>query len=184
MIRLGDEENEMRQRMTMNSKSLIIIGQVRGFTYPVYRYVRRATSFLHPVGRPYGEPLSDIMGYSLAENILFKYRHGYVLRSTANPAILLKFLGKYPELYNVLHIYRNPRQCIQSQVKLGMSPIEFEYIEEFSKFPTIHYSNLLYSPEVLWYALRQFGYEVKMFNYLTPRFREYRRKVIDRLCFA
>lgn len=175
-------------------KSLLIIGQPRGFTTNVYNYSLQATGLKKTLakggeilnrdnGKYFGWPhfVSDAESYAAARNLLELFAEDYVIKDVVNPHLILRYLDERPNAYNVLHVFREPEECQRHQRARGWAKVDpTSYLERFRKFRTVHFKDLIRSSTSLWDALCDLGYPVRRFNYITPQFILKRHNVLRR----
>lgn len=173
----------------MAEKSLLIIGQPRGFTTPVYDLIVGATSLAPPCRQ--GEVLNYhlnpecVIGHrsqdvDTAAALLDRYQLDYVVKDVVNPFVVLEYL-KTHEAYRVLHVYRDPEDCMRHQRARGWGPVDpGQLLDEFLRFPTVCFDDLIYDSDVLWDAVEALGYAVNRFDYAAePGFQRKREQVLS-----
>ena len=168
-------------------KSLLIVGYPKGFTSKTYVICQQATG-LKETGVSAGEILNwernpevdhhpfvdrSEAAYQSYAPALRDKQDDYILKDVVQPRVVLRFLDQNPDSFNVLYVHRNPEDVMLAQQRDGWTyypdPREFE--REFLRFKTVEYERALTDPEAIFSPLRDFGYQVQPYNYITERFR-------------
>jgi hypothetical protein len=165
-------------------KSLLIVGQPRGFTSESHRIAAKASK-LDPTTISAGEVLnrdrnSNVKfphlsrsdeSYAAFSAILAQYKDGYCIKDVIQPYAVSRYLQEHPADYNVLLIERPNQQARLFQGLRGWDYPELDLRKIYPGRMALQYESIIYDCAPFFSALESLGYTVDRFPYhLDPEF--------------
>jgi len=159
-------------------KSLLIVGQPRGFTSEAHRIAAKATQ-LDPSPFDRGELLNPHVNCTLKfphlsksedsyvafSAVLGQYKEGYCVKDVVQPFGVSRYIQEHPDHYNVLLIERPIEQVKLFQ---GLSGWKYPQLDMKKLYPssmTVQYDSIIYDCAPFFAALEALGYTVTPFPY-------------------
>jgi len=173
-------------------KSLLIVGQPRGFTTEAHRIAAKATQ-LDPSPFDQGELLNPTFNpnlnfahlsksedsYAAFSVLLAQYKEGYCIKDVVQPYGVSRYIQEHPDDYNVLVIERPIQQLRLFQGLQGWKYPQLDLKELYPGRIALQYESIIYDCAPFFAALVSLGYSVTRFPYhLAPEFIERREQTL------
>jgi hypothetical protein len=176
VLREGKKAAGFWQEISM--KSLLIVGQPRGFTSEAHSITAKATQLdPSPIGAgevlnrdrnskvkfPHYSKCED--SYAAFSDVLAQYKDGFCVKDVVQPFGVSRYIKEHPDDYNVLVIDRPIRQRRLFQGLKGWDYPQLDLKELFPGRITVQYDYIIYDSAPFFDALEAFGYTVHRFRY-------------------
>jgi hypothetical protein len=106
-----------------------------------------------------------------------------VHRDVVQPFIMRTYLEEYPEAFKVLFVDRPIEECKKHQERLGWGDYTIEKMQKakdfYKQFETVTSAELLYDKNAIFDHLKNLGYFVQPYNYMTSPFIQKRERTLD-----
>lgn len=159
-------------------RSLLIVGVPKGCTTTIYSICVRALGF-KTTGAEQGELLNGLFNTDEESNCRkvadrlkgYSGDSGFVVKDVLQPIPVARYIRESPDAYNVLFVKRDLVEVRMCQRHAGLSEEDPAIAYRlFAGQKTVLVDRLLFDPEEIFGALRQFGYNVDNTDYRTPDF--------------